>query len=104
DALLAELGVRVAGIDPIDLVIAPLHGHGISRARNRLTIDSLAELDRQTAVEMLLAHVAEVTAGALTFLDNGWMLEEVAQRLHNEGARALDTGAEPLATFSQSAV
>ncbi|HEX2121200.1 MAG TPA: hypothetical protein VHL59_06105, partial [Thermoanaerobaculia bacterium] len=44
------------------------------------------------------------TRGRLTFLDIGWMIDEVAAELRTSAARALDAGAEPLVNFSRSAV
>jgi hypothetical protein len=44
------------------------------------------------------------TRGALTFLDNGWMLDEVRARIRTTAARVLDFGSEPLASFSRPAL
>lgn len=104
DSFLESLRTRLANVDVADLVLAPMSGEGISRDRNRLTVRSLASIDRTTTVDMLFTHVEQATRGALTFLDDGWMLPDAAQRLRTSGARALDLGSEPLTTFSRSAV
>ena len=104
DDLLAELGNRLANVSADDLVLAPLHGNGLARERHRLTSRTLNSLDRDTTVEILFAHVKAMTAGELTFLDNGWMLSQVAKELHGAAAAALDEGAEPLVSFSRAAV
>ncbi|HYN21181.1 MAG TPA: tubulin-like doman-containing protein, partial [Thermoanaerobaculia bacterium] len=91
DELLASLAVRVADrVRVEDLVLASLREKGISRERHRLTVASFRHLDDKMLVEILLAHVDEATRGILAFLDNGWMLEEVGQRLRTSAAKALD--------------
>jgi hypothetical protein len=102
--LLAILGERVAKVSVEDLVLAPLHGDGIARERHRLTSRSFATFDRETIVDMLYAHVRFGTENILTFLDNGWMLPEVAQLLHTSAAQKLDEGSEPLVSFSRAAL
>lgn len=104
DPLLAELARQVAKVSVADVVLGPLHGSGLARERHRLTSRTLASFDRETMVEILFAHVKNATAGALTFLDNGWMLPEVAKELHGAAAEALDEGAEPLVNFSRATI
>lgn len=104
DELVAALSKKLADVSIETIVLAPLAGAGITREQERLTIRSLAAIDRQTAVSMLDAHIAAATRGRLTFLDNGWMIDEVAAELRTSAARALDAGAEPLLNFSRSAV
>jgi Tubulin like len=105
DALLASLAEHVSKVNVNDLVLAPLHDeHGIARERHRLTVRSLARLDRETTVAILFAHVKTGTQSALTFLDNGWMLPQVASRLGTAAAKALDDGSEPLVSFSRAAL
>jgi hypothetical protein len=87
-----------------DLVLDPLQGDGISRDRRRLTLRSLSSFDQRAVVDILFGHVKEATGAVLAFLDNGWMLPDVASRLANSAASALDTGAEPLASFSRAAI
>jgi len=105
DELLHSLASSVGDrVSVEDLVLTPLQAAGLSRDRSKLTMRSLASFDRKTVVDMLFAHIREATLGTLTFLDNGWMLEDVARRLGTSAAQALDLGAEPLARFSRSAL
>ncbi|MBV8516182.1 MAG: hypothetical protein JO197_02155 [Acidobacteria bacterium] len=104
DTLLKELGEHVAKVSAEDVVLTPLHGNGLARDCHRLTSKTLSSLDRSTTIEILFQHVKAMTAGALTFLDNGWMLPQVARELHGSAAEALDEGAEPLVSFSRAAV
>jgi hypothetical protein len=101
DILTSSIGDRVS---VGDLVLVPLQGEGISRERRRLTLRSLPTFDRKSVIDILFAHIKEATDGVLTFLDNGWMLDDVAQRLATSAAHALDAGAEPLASFSRAAI
>ncbi len=103
DELLDSLGLRLRAVSVEDLVLAPLQAEGISRERERLTIDTLHEIDRERVVDMLTAHIDAHTRGRLTFLDNGWMLDEVRRRLGTT-AVALDLGSEPLTSFSRPAL
>jgi hypothetical protein len=105
DELLSSLAARLADrVWVEDLVLAPLQGQGISRERHRLTIGTFRKLDRETLVDVLFAHVDERTQDILTFLNNGWLLEEVGKQLRTSAAKALDLGAEPLASFSRAAL
>lgn len=104
EELLAVLTAHLRMMSIEDLVLAPMQENGISRERERLTIHTLRTIDRETTVDLIAAHVEMHTRGRLTFLDNGWMLPEVRQRLRKTAARVLDFGAEPLASFSRSAL
>lgn len=87
-----------------DLVLEPLQGNGISRDRDRLTLRGIAAFDQRAVTDILFRHVHDATEAVLAFLDNAWMLPEVAARLATSAARVLDTGAEPLAGFSRAAL
>jgi hypothetical protein len=104
DELLAALSKKIEDVSIESIALAPLVDTGISREQERLTLRTLASIDRQTAVAMLDGHIEGATRGRLTFLDNGWMIPEVAAELRTSAARVLDEGAEPLVNFSRSAV
>lgn len=105
DELLEMLASAVRGrVSVDDIVLTPMQAEGISRERTRLTIRALPGFERQAVVRILFDHIAEATKGPLTFLDNGWMLEDVGARLRTTAAHALDLGAEPLASFSRAAI
>lgn len=87
-----------------DLVLEPMQGNGISRDRDRLTLRGIAAFDQRTVTDILFRHVQDTTGAVLAFLDNAWMLPDVAARLATSAARVLDTGAEPLAGFSRAAI
>lgn len=87
-----------------DLVLEPMQGDGISRDRDRLTLRGISAFDHRTVIGILFRHVQDATGAVLAFLDNAWMLPEVAARLATSAARVLDTGAEPLAGFSRAAI
>lgn len=104
DELLGAFSKQLETIAVEDLVLAPLQAEGISREQERLTVHTLRSIDRETVVNMIAAHVDAHTRGRLTFLDNGWMLEELKKRLRTSAARALDFGSEPLTSFSRPAL
>jgi hypothetical protein len=105
DKLLQTLGEAIGDRVAVeDLVLDPLQGEGISRDRRRLTLRSLSSFDQRAVVDILFGHVKDATGAVLAFLDNGWMLPDVANRLANSAASTLDTGAEPLASFSRAAI
>jgi hypothetical protein len=101
DTFAASIGGRVS---VEDLILQPLQADGISRERRRLTLRSLASFGRQAVVDVLFDQVKDATGAVLAFLDNGWMLPEVASRLDTSAAQTLDIGAEPLASFSRAAI
>jgi hypothetical protein len=104
DDLLNALSARIRMMSVEDLVLVPLQEEGISRERERLTIHTLRTIARETTVDMIAAHVDAHTRGQLTFLDNGWMIDEVRRHLHTTAARDLDSGSEPLTGFSRPAI
>jgi hypothetical protein len=102
--LLQSLSKRVANVRVEDLVLLPLHENGISRERTRLMSRTLASVGRETLVDMLFDHIEAETRASLAFLDSAWMLPEVAAGLPSVVAKALDTGSEPLLSFSRHAL
>ena len=105
DALLQSFADRLRDAVQVEtLLLLPLQAEGITYEGNRLTKRNLDSLPPQTIIDILHAQVEKETRAKLTFLDKGWRLEGVAERVNTDAAKVLDLGAEPLVSFSRSMV
>lgn len=103
DDMLDAFRKKIA-LDVRSLALAPLHGDGITEAEDRLTVRDFASFEHERASAILFIHLDRGTREKLTFLDQAWEMEGFARKLKTMAARALDSGAEPLLSFSRASV